>query len=82
MLGLAKAQYGLGQAAQARQTLDALIAANPSFRSQEGHLLYARAVEDSGDVDAVTPATAPTAALLEKYSWDKSAERLLQILNK
>ena len=35
-----------------------------------------------GDVDDVTPATAPTAALLEKYSWDKSAERLLQILEK
>ena len=34
------------------------------------------------DVDDVTPATAPTAALLEKYSWDKSAERLLQILEK
>lgn len=50
MLGLAKAQYGLGQPARARQTLDALIAANPSFRSQEGHLLYARAVEDSGDL--------------------------------
>ena len=33
-------------------------------------------------VDDVTPATAPTAALLEKYSWDKSAERLLQILEK
>ena len=35
-----------------------------------------------GDVDDVTPATAPTAALLEKYSWDRSAERLLQILAK
>ena len=35
-----------------------------------------------GDVDDDTPATAPTAALLEKYSWDKSAERLLQILEK
>ncbi|WP_293706299.1 tetratricopeptide repeat protein [Stenotrophomonas sp. UBA7606] len=52
MLGLAKAQYGLGQAAKAKQTLDALIAANPSFRSHEGHLLYARTVEDSGDIDA------------------------------
>ena len=35
-----------------------------------------------GFVEIVTPATAPTAALLEKYSWDKSAERLLQILAK
>lgn len=52
MLGLAKAQFGLGQAQQARDTLDALIAANPKYRSSEGHLLYARAVEDSGDMQA------------------------------
>ena len=44
MLGLAKAQFGLGESAKARATLDALIAANPSFRSVDGHLLYARAV--------------------------------------
>lgn len=52
MLGLAKAQFGAGEAAKARATLDALIAANPGFRSSEGHLLYARAVEDCGDVAA------------------------------
>lgn len=52
MLGLAKAQFGLGQAQQARDTLDALIAANPTFRSSDGHLLYARAVEDIGDIPA------------------------------
>ncbi|WP_062350999.1 tetratricopeptide repeat protein [Pseudoxanthomonas mexicana] len=50
MLGLAKAQFGLGDAQKARTTLDALIAANPGFRSADGHLLYARAVEDSGDL--------------------------------
>ena len=33
-----------------------------------------------GNVDAVTPATAPTAALLARYSWAKSAEKLLRIL--
>ncbi len=52
MLGLAKAQFGMGQAQQARDTLDALIAANPDFRSKEGHLLYARTAEDIGDVAA------------------------------
>jgi hypothetical protein len=51
MLGLAQAQYGMGEPAQARATLEALIAANPTFRSPDGHLLYARAVEDSGDID-------------------------------
>ena len=52
MLGLAKAQFGLGESAKARATLDALIAANPSFRSADGHLLYARAVEDTSDAAA------------------------------
>ena len=52
MMGLAKAQFGLGHAQRARTTLDALIAANPDFRSKDGHLLYARTVEDSGDVQA------------------------------
>ncbi|MET1161297.1 MAG: tetratricopeptide repeat protein [Pseudoxanthomonas sp.] len=50
MLGLAKAQFGLGQPQQARETLDALISANPNYRSKDGHLLYARTVEASGDV--------------------------------
>ncbi len=52
MLGLAKAQFGLNEPAQARATLDALIAANPGFRSSEGHLLYARATEAAGDIPA------------------------------
>ena len=33
-----------------------------------------------GNVDDVTPAQAPTADLLTRYSWDKSAEKLLKIL--
>ncbi len=50
MLGLAQAQFESGDAASARATLEALIAANPEFKSAEGHLLYARAVEASGDL--------------------------------
>lgn len=52
MLGLAKSQFGLGDSTRARATLEALIAANPGFRSSDGHLLYARAVEDSADAAA------------------------------
>src|SRR5262249_40816871 len=44
MLGLAKAQFGKGDAAAARATLDDLIRLNPEFRSPEGHLLYARSL--------------------------------------
>jgi hypothetical protein len=50
MLGLARAQFDLGEFAAARATLDRLIEANPEFRSPEGHLLYARALEGEGNV--------------------------------
>ncbi len=52
MLGLARSQFALNLHAEARQTLDALIAANPAFRSSEGHLLYARCLEASADTAA------------------------------
>src|SRR5678816_314397 len=49
MLGVARAQFGKGDAAAARATLDDLIHFNPDFRSPEGHLLYARALETEGN---------------------------------
>ena len=49
MLGLAQAQFGKGDAAAARATLDDLIRLNPDFRSPAGHLLYARALEREGN---------------------------------
>lgn len=52
MLGLAQAQAGSGAYTEARHTLEALIAANPSYRSSEGHLLYARCLEELGETDA------------------------------
>ena len=50
MLGLARSQFALNLHAEARQTLDTLIAANPDFRSHDGHLLYARCLEALGDI--------------------------------
>lgn len=49
MLGLARAQFEAGKAPDARATLDELIVRNPQFRSPEGHLLYARALESEGN---------------------------------
>jgi hypothetical protein len=49
LLGLARAQFAAGDAAAARATLDTLRAANPDFKSPDGHLLYARALEGEGD---------------------------------
>src|ERR1035441_6766125 len=49
LLGLAQAQFAAGAFADARATLDSLIARNPNFRSPQGHLLYARALEGEGN---------------------------------
>lgn len=60
-----------------------IVSDTPCMREVYGPCAaYIDLAANPGDVDDVTPATAPTAALLEKYSWDKSAERLLQILEK
>lgn len=50
LLGLAQAQFAAGQPAAARATLDLLIVRNPDFKSPEGHLLYARALEGEGNL--------------------------------
>lgn len=52
MLELAQAQFASGDFVATRTTLEALIAANPKFRSAIGHLLYARALESFGDTEA------------------------------
>jgi hypothetical protein len=50
LLGLAKAQFGLAEYATVIETLERLKKANPAARSAEGHLLYARAREELGEV--------------------------------
>jgi hypothetical protein len=50
---LALAQFESGETKQTLQTLDKLISANPSYKSPDSHLLYARALEAEGrDEDA------------------------------
>jgi tetratricopeptide (TPR) repeat protein len=48
VLGKARAEFGLGHAAETVATLDRLRARWPEYQSAEGHLLYARALEESG----------------------------------
>lgn len=79
MLGLAKAQFGVGESQQARDTLDALIAANPGFRSSEGHLLYARAVEDTGDTAA---AVQEYEAVVQGYPGEEARARFGLLLRR
>jgi len=51
LLGLARAEFAKGDARAARETLDRLIRENPDFKSADGHLLYARALEGEGNLD-------------------------------
>lgn len=51
LLGYARALFAAGDAAGTRRALDDLIAKNPDFKSAEGHLLYARALEGEGDLE-------------------------------
>lgn len=77
MLGLARAQFGKGDATGARETLDDLIRLNPDFRSPEGHLLYARALESEGNVEK---ALEEYKVLAHSYPGAEAAVRYAQLL--
>jgi len=78
MLGLAQAQFGQGEARAARQTLDELIKQNPTFRSPDGHLLYARALAAEGDV---TKALEEYRVLAPAYPGAEASVRYAQLLD-
>lgn len=50
LLGLAEAQFGNKAFADSKATLERLAAENPDFKSADGHLLYARALEKCGEL--------------------------------
>ena len=51
LLGLATAQFCDGDAEGSKQTLDTLKETNPEYRSPEGHLLYAKSLEELDDLE-------------------------------
>jgi hypothetical protein len=77
MLGIARAQFGKGDPAGARTTLDDLIRANPDFKSPEGHLLYARALESEGNTQK---AIDEYRVLASSYPGAEAAVRYAQLL--
>ena len=79
MLGLAMAQFGNGQHEATRDTLDALMEHNPDFRSSDGHLLYARAVEACGDDEK---ALDEYAAVAGYYAGAEARARYGQLLER
>jgi hypothetical protein len=77
MLGLARAQFANGAFADARATLDALMLHNPDFRSPDGHLLYARALEGEGNREK---ALQEYAAVANYYAGAEAPLRYAQML--
>lgn len=77
MLGLARALFAASKPTESRATLDELIKHNPQFRSNEGHLLYARALEAEGQ----TPrALDEYKALVGYFAGAEAAVRYAQLL--
>ena len=79
MLGLATAQFGHGDAAGCRETLDALREHNPDYSSAEGHLLYAKALEAGDELDS---ACEEYAALAGYYPGAEARVRYAQLLER
>ena len=77
LLGYAHARFAAGDAAGARETLDELIAKNPDFKSADGHLLYARALEQEGNVEK---ALAEYATLAEYFPGAEAGVRYARLL--
>ena len=88
-LGKAQAQFALGRQQDAILTLDELRDRWPDYQSAEGHLLYARSMEESGrtaealdeyravaDYYAGAEARVRWAMLLAKLGRDSEAKRL------
>lgn len=79
MLGMARAQFAAQRPADARQTLDDLIAHNPDYKSQDGHLLYARALDAEGNTGK---ALDEYRVLAGYYAGAEAAVRYAQLLRR
>ena len=77
LLGYAHAQFAAGDPAAARKTLEDLIRLNPSFKSPDGHLLFARALAGEGNVEK---ALEEYAALAEYYPGAEAGVRYAKLL--
>jgi len=72
LLGLARAQFGRNDFAAVKATLDLLKEANPTYRSTDGHLLYARSLEALGDSES---ALSEYAVLADYYPGEEARVR-------
>lgn len=79
MVGKARAEFGLGRPEDVVSTLDELRARWPDYQSAEAHLLYARALEDSGTLDE---ALVEYEAVSNYYAGAEARVRYALLLNK
>lgn len=79
LLALASAQFAAAAYADTLETLDYLRDKNPSFRSPDGHLIYARSLEESGATDR---ALEEYAALANYYPGAEARVRQAMLLKK
>lgn len=77
MLGLARAQFAVADYASTRDTLTQLMEHNPTFKSHEGHLLFARTLEELADVEG---ALHEYAALAPSYPGAEPTVRYARLL--
>jgi hypothetical protein len=77
MLGVARSQFAKGDSVAARTTLDELIRMNSDFKSPEGHLLYARALEGEGNFEK---SLEEYRVLAPSYPGAEAAVRYAQLL--
>lgn len=77
MLKLAYAQLASRDALSCRNTLDDLIKHNPDFTSPDGHLLYARALQEMGETNK---AEDEYRTLIEYYAGPEARFRYAELL--
>ncbi len=75
-LKLAEAQFAQERFAEARATLERIVAEHPEFRSVDGHLLYARTLEQLDDPGVAEEYN----VLLETYPGEEARVRYAQWL--
>ncbi|MEX0923004.1 MAG: hypothetical protein WDZ84_09515 [Rhodovibrionaceae bacterium] len=79
MMGLARARFGMDDFTGTIEVLDRLRESNPEFQSADGHLLYARALAESGQLAG---AVQEYSYLVEYYPGEEARARYASLLEK
>lgn len=79
LIGLARAELIAGHPVETRSALERLRAAHPDYQSSEGHMLYARALQEQGELEQ---ALTEYAALNEYYPGPEAGVRHAELLER